>query len=176
MHLSPHHHLPTTWPVGTVWQCRRALCGGCSGCTCPGFVPDKFHLELLDQRRRPGPTFTASEGAPRPPELEISAPCPHRLSGCLLTCTLRTLAGASNRAGIAANGVGSPAHVPGLAAVAFSTIAGLAGGARAPRTEVRRTRQKSNPHTRATTYTTYLSAHPHANARAAAVTLPQPHA
>ena len=54
---------------------------------------------------------------------------------------LRPLAGASNHAGIAADGVGSTARVSGLAAVASGTIAGLAGDARAPRTEVRRSRQ-----------------------------------
>ena len=66
------------------------------------------------------------------------------------------------------------ACVPGLATVASDTIAGLAGGPRAPPTEVRYTCQKSNSRTRTATYTTYLPARLHANARAATTTLTPP--
>ena len=38
----------------------------CSGCTCPGFLPDKFHLEQLDDRQQQRQNFWALPGA-RPP-------------------------------------------------------------------------------------------------------------
>ena len=36
-----------------------------SGCTCPRYFSDKFHLEYIDLRHRPGPTFWGYEGAQR---------------------------------------------------------------------------------------------------------------
>ena len=129
--LLPHHHPPATWPVSTVRRQRRALSEAAahSGCTCPGFVPDKLHLEPLYDRYRRLPTFTAWVGVPRPPELEFELHSPTASPAAYSHAPSPTLAGASNRAGIAANGVGSTARVSGLAAVASGTIAGLDGGA-----------------------------------------------
>ena len=60
-----------------MWAVRRRLlelCGGCSGCTCPRFFSDKFHLELLGQRQQHWPTFAACRGARQPPGLELTDP------------------------------------------------------------------------------------------------------
>ena len=58
---------------------------GSSGCTCPRFFSDKFHLEHLDHRRQRGPTFAACRGARQPPGLELSAPPPQPPHGHALT-------------------------------------------------------------------------------------------
>jgi hypothetical protein len=73
----PLHHMASRHRMAAAARALR----GSSGCTCPGFVPDKFRLESLDHRHRRGPASTASQGAPRPPEVEFM---PHSLTASLV--------------------------------------------------------------------------------------------
>ena len=49
--------------VGRIAASMRCPSGSaCSGCTCPGLFPDKFHLELVGHHPQPGPSWH-SQGA-----------------------------------------------------------------------------------------------------------------
>ena len=62
---------------------------GCSGCTCPGFFPDKFHLELPDDHHQRAPTLRGVGRCVAAAGLELSAPLfqPHRVH-VLIRCLL----------------------------------------------------------------------------------------
>jgi hypothetical protein len=133
----PLHHMASRHRMAAAARALR----GSSGCTCPGFVPDKFRLESLDHRHRRGPASTASQGAPRPPEVEFM---PHSLTASLVAYSgvpsgpwqLPPTAPAS-RPTASARWPACPGSLVSLSAPPRTS----SGDARAPPSEVRRSRQ-----------------------------------
>ena len=77
---------------------------GSSGCSCPGFLPGNFYLELLDHHPEESKLFTASEGARPLRELELSDPSARPPRSPRSPVPTPTLAGRSLVVAIAASG------------------------------------------------------------------------
>ena len=82
-------HYGCCGPYGGIDSIRQRLLRVHFRCTCPGFFPDKFHLELPDDHHQRAPTLRGVGRCVAAAGLELSAPLfqPHRVH-VLIRCLL----------------------------------------------------------------------------------------
>ena len=135
--LSPHGRPSVTMADVGCMAVSTQRVRGCSGSSCPGFLPGNFYLELLDHHPQRGRALRGVARCVAAAGLERSAPLSQPPHVHVLTESSLTLTGRSSVAAFVTCGRGSTTRGRGLAAAAAATATSLSAAGRGASREVR---------------------------------------